>query len=67
MIEHDFLVIDVFREFVKHLAILDGPLVQLTLVVYSQLLVLNLVSSLPSVERLVQIALHQLCSLFNES
>jgi len=66
VIEHDFLVIDVFRELVKHFAILDGPLVQLTLVVYSQLLVLNRVSSLPSVERLVQIALHQLCSLFNE-
>ena len=66
MIQHYFLVIDVFRELVKHLAILDGPLVQLTLVIYSQLLVLNRVSSLPSVERLVQIALHQLCSLFNE-
>ena len=53
MIQHDFLVIYVFRELVKHLAILDSPLVQLTLVVYSQLLVLSRVSSLPSVECLV--------------
>lgn len=66
MIEHDFLVIDVFRELVKHLAILDGPLVQLTLVVNSQFLVLNRMRSLPSVECLMEIALHQLCSLFDE-
>lgn len=67
MIEHDFLVIDVFRELVKHLAILNGPLIQVTLVVNSQLLLLNRMRSLPSVESLMQIALHQLCSLFDEA
>ena len=67
MIKHDFLITNVFREVVKHLAILDGPLIQVTLVINSQLLVLYMVRSLPSVECLVQVALHQMCSLFNEA
>ena len=63
MIQHDFLVTNVFREPVKGLAILDGPLIQVTLVINSQLLVLYLVRSLPSIECIMQIALHKLCSL----